>query len=162
MKKILVLIALALFFIACDYAKESTQFRPDVEITYINPVYWYTTPLDTTHYAEIEQIRFVARNSVDAYLKELVWAYYDVNDRCIFGPTEPLAIYGKINGIVDPEEVDTFILYNVSLPLDAVRSYLVAESLQSAKALLHFIVTDQYDMDKIDTATAWYGIYLLP
>ncbi len=148
-------------FIACDYAKESAKLKPDIEITYMNPVGWYTSVGDTTHYAVIEEIDFVPKNSVDCYLKELIWEYYDVYGNYIFGPTEPMAIYARLEGITDPEAVDTFKLLNISLPLDTVRRYLTSKGLQSAKTMLHFIVTDEY-FNSPDTTEAWFGIYLMP
>lgn len=162
MRKFLILLVFALAFIACDYAKEASELKPDIEITYINPLGWYTVLGDTILYATIEEIHFVPENSVDCYLKELVWEYYDVNDNCFFGPTDPLALYGKIEGIVDPCCVDTFILLGVSLPLDTIRTYLQTKNLQSAKALLHFIAVDEYSGDKYDTCTVWFGIYMMP
>ncbi len=161
MKKILVILAIMMVFIACDYAKESAKLKPDVEITYIHPMGWYTHTGDSTHYAVIDEIDFVAKNSVDCYLKELIWEYYDKNGNYIFGPAEPLAIYAKIKGITNPEAVDTFKLLNVNLPLDTVRRYLSTKHLQSAKAILHFVVMDEY-FKSIDTTDVWFGIYLMP
>jgi hypothetical protein len=159
MKRFLILLAVMVLFIACDYAKESVEMYPDIEITYMYPLGYYTCPADTNISAEIEEIKFVAENSIDCYLKELIWEYIDSNDNTFF-TSEPLAMYAKIEGKVDTGGVDTTILKNVYLPLDTVRTYLVKESLHSAKALLHFIAVDEYYGTRYDTCDAWFGIYM--
>ena len=121
MKKLMIVLMLVLIFVACDYAKESLELKPDIEVTYLNPVAWSTYTGDNLLNATIEEIHFVARNSVDSYLKEYYLEYYRMNDTLpFFGPTSPLAIYGKINGIVNPAAVDTFILLGVPVPLHPV------------------------------------------
>lgn len=159
MKKFLVLLIAVVLFIACDYTKEGLELKPDVEITYMNPIAWYTGVLDTTPVATIAEIYFVAENSIDCYLEKLVWEYYDENDSIFFGPDE-IALYGKIEGIVDPAAADTFILLNIQLPLAPVRNHLSAG--EAAQALLHFIVVDEYWGDRYDTVTVWFGFYMMP
>jgi len=158
MRMLLVIMFLGLTFIACDYAKEATELNPDIEITYMDPMGWYTVPGDTIAFATIEETHFVAENSMDCYLRELIFEYYDKNDNLIF-QSEPLALYAKINGKMSPTEADTFILYNVSLPLDTAVTYLTNNHLASVKALLHYVASDEY-FDKYDTTTVWFGIYM--
>jgi hypothetical protein len=160
MKKFLVFLLVAVVvYIACDYAKEGTSLRPDVRITYMNPIGWYTFEGDTTEVAQIEEIHFVADNSVDCYLQKLVWEYYTEDSVIFFGPDE-IALFGQIEGLVDPVSVDTFILENISLPLKPVRDSL--ETGDAAQALLHFYIVDEYWGDRYDTVTVWFGIYMMP
>lgn len=159
MKKFLVLLIAVVLFIACDYTKEGFELRPDVEITYMNPIAWYTSVIDTEIVATIDEIYFVAENSIDSYLDKMVWEYYDENDSIFFGPDE-IALFGKIEGIVDPALVDTFILLTISLPLAPVRNHLSTG--EAARALLHFIVVDEYWGDRYDTVTVWFGFYMMP
>lgn len=160
MKKFLVLLAAgAVLFVACDYTKEGVELKPDIEITYMNPVGWYTFAGDTVPVATILQIHFIAENSVDCYLDRLVWEYYNEAGEVFVGPDE-IALYGKIEGLVDPACVDTFILENVSLPLSPVRDSL--DTGEAARALLHFIAVDEYWGDRYDTVTVWFGIYMMP
>ncbi|KPJ71108.1 hypothetical protein AMJ52_09075 [candidate division TA06 bacterium DG_78] len=160
MKKFLVFLLVAVVvYIACDYAKEGTSLRPDVKITYMNPIGWYTYVGDTTVVATIEEIHFVAENSVDCFLDRLVWEYYTEGGDVFFGPDE-ISLYGQIEGLVDPASVDTFILQNISLPLQPVRDNLGTGD--AARALLHFYIVDEYWGDRYDTVTVWFGIYMMP
>ena len=159
MKKILVFLALVIMFIACNYATESIGLNPDIEITYLNPIGWITYPGDTTPWAVIEEIHFVAENSIDCYLTKMIWEYYDENNTMFFGPSE-ISLYAKIEGIVEPGCCDTFILYGIPVPLRPVYNHLSAD--QSARVLLHFVAVSEYDSGLLDTATAWYGIYMSP
>ena len=38
MKKFMILIVLAMIFVACDYASDSLALKPDIEITWVNPL----------------------------------------------------------------------------------------------------------------------------
>lgn len=162
MKKFLVLLVGSVLFIACDFAEESTELGPDIELVYMNPVAWTTWETDTMHYATIEEIAFVARNSVDAHIEKMVWEYYDANDNLYFGTFET-AIYLKIPGLVGGEcECDTVILLGVPLPLDTVRSYAYSQKIYDARAEMRFIATDDYGLDEADTVEAWFGFQITP
>jgi hypothetical protein len=157
MKKFMALALLVVIFIACDYAKESLELKPDIEVTWINPVAWTTFSGDTAAYALIEEIHFVAQNSVDSYLKEMYLEYYRTGDTLpYFGPTEPVAMYGKIEGLVTPSAVDTFILLGVPIPLGPVNDSLEAN--ETARVLLNFVAIDEYQ-ENADTTTIWFGIW---
>ncbi len=159
MKKFLALVVVAVLFVACDYATESAKLKPDLEITWMNPIGWYTALEDTTSTALIEEIHFVAENSVDCYVKKLVWEYYDEDDNVFYGPDE-IALYLKIQGKTDPTCCDTAILYGVRLPLAPIRDHLSPG--EAANALLHFIAVDEYYGERYDTVTVWFGIYMMP
>ena len=159
MKKFLVLIPLIALFIACDYASEAVEVRPDIEITWVDPLATTTYDGDTLLTANIEEIHFIAENSVDCYLTKMIWEYYDTDDNLFYGPDE-VALYAKIEGIVEPELVDTFILLNVPVPLDPVRDEL--DMGQSAKVLLRFVAVDEYTESEYDTCDAWFGVYMIP
>ena len=75
------------------------------------------------------------------------------------GPYE-VALYYKINGIVDPLCIDTALLANVPIPLLSVWNNIDPGS--SARVLLRFIAVDEYFGSRYDTATVWYGIYMWP
>ena len=157
MKILMAFIMLAFAFIACDYASDAFDLKPDIEITWVNPVAWSTYGGDTLANATIEEIHFVAQNSVDSYLKEMYLEYYRTGDTLpYFGPTEPVAMYGKIEGIVNPAAVDTFILLGIPIPLQPVNDSL--EGNETAKVLLHFVAMDEYSENE-DTATIWFGIW---
>ena len=157
MKKLMALAVLALSFVACDYAEDAFDLKPDIEITWLNPVAWTTYGGDSLANALIDEIHFVPQNSVDSYLKEMYLEYYRTGDTLpYFGPTEPIAIYGKIEGIVTPNAVDTFILLNVPIPLHPVNDSLEAN--ETARVLLHFVAIDEYQ-ENADTATIWFGIW---
>ncbi len=148
---------LALTFVACDYAEDAFDLKPDIEITWINPVAWTTGTGDSLANALIEEIHFVAQNSVDSYLKEMYLEYYRTGDTLpYYGPTEPVAMYGKIEGIVDPCCVDTFILLGIPIPLDPVNDSLEANA--TARVLLNFVAIDEYE-ENTDTTTIWFGIW---
>jgi hypothetical protein len=147
---------LALAFIACDYATDAFDLKPDIEITWINPVAWSIYPEDTV--ATIQEIHFVAQNSIDSYLKEMYLEYYATGDTVPFyGPTDPIAMYGKIEGIVDPELVDTFMLLNIPIPLEPAKNYLAMN--ETAEVLMNFVVIDEYQ-ENADTTTVWFGLWM--
>jgi hypothetical protein len=158
MKKFLVLIPLIALFIACDYASEAVKLKPDIEITWIDPLATTTFDGDSTSYFTIAEIHFVAKNSVDCYLTKMLWEYYDENDYLFYGPDE-IPLYAKIEGIVDPSEVDTFIILNIPVFLEPVRDEL--NEGQSAKVLLRFVAVDEYSETEYDTCDTWFGVYMV-
>jgi hypothetical protein len=158
MKKFMILILLAMIFVACDYAKDSLELKPDIEITWINPVAWYTWQGDSTYAAEISEIYFVAENSIDSYLSEFTIDYYS-DDTTIFYSVPPVAIYGKIEGIAQQGVVDTFILENIWVPLEPVRNNIGTN--EAARALLRFVAVDEI-FENTDTAEVWFGIWMVP
>ncbi len=158
MKKALAILTIALLFVACDFAKESVELKPDIEITSINPV---AAPVDEGGFAEIEEIKFVAKNSVDCTIKQMVWEYYTKDGTKFLGPFE-IPIYMKIKGLVEPAEADTFILESVPLPIDTVLIYLINNNTYEAKAQLYFIAYDDYNMGRADTAECQFGLYRNP
>lgn len=157
--KILVLFGLIILFAACDYASDNLELAPDIEVVHINPHGTYTSMGDTIPAAIIEEIKFVAENSVDCYLDKLVWEYYDEDGNMFDGPYE-IALYYKINGIVDPACVDTSELLNVPIPFLPVWNNIDPGS--SARVLLHFIAVDEYFGSRYDTCTIWFGIAMWP
>jgi hypothetical protein len=158
MKKFMILLVLVMIFVACDYAKESLELKPDIEITWINPVAWYTRQGDSLYAAPIDEIYFVAENSIDSYLKEFTIDYY-ADDTTIFYSVPPVPVYGKIKGIVQPSVVDTFILENIWVPLEPARNYLGPN--EAARALLRFVAIDEI-FENTDTAEVWFGIWMVP
>ena len=161
MKKIFVLLALAaVIFIACDYASESVEIKPDIEIPWVNPMAAATSSGDTCFVTYIQEIYFVAENSVDSYLYGYLMEYYDIDGNLFHGPTE-IPLYMKIPGIVDPACVDTHMLLMVPLPLQPVWDNIPDG--EAARVLLHFIAIDEYfGGENADTCTIWFGIYMLP
>ena len=159
MKKFLVLLATAVFFIACDYATENVGLSPDVECTYMNPIGWYVSLGDTLNTAGPIEFHFVPETSIDCYLTNMRWEYVDAGGARIGGPYE-MALYMKIEGKIEdaPECCDTFKLYNISLPLGPVVSHLSPG--QSAEALIDFVFVDEYLGDKYDTASVWFGFHM--
>ena len=158
MKKFMALALLVIVFMACDYASEALEFKPDIEVVFMNPIGWYTSPFDTTVVAVIEQIKFVAENSVDCYLREVTWEYVDTNDSTFYVGA-PLALYAKIEGLVG-ECCDTTTIENLALPLQPARDHLGGDN-AAARAYLHFVAEGEYDPEQTDTCTVWFGIYLL-
>ncbi len=156
MKKFMILVGLVVIFVACDYATDSLALKPDIEITWLNPLAWPTYAGDSLYAAPISEIHFVAENSLDSYLKDYTIEYY-ISDSMVYGPTAPLAIYGKIHGIVEQGVVDTFILLNVPVPLAPARDRLSSGG--TARALLRFVAIDEY-FENTDTADVWFGIYM--
>jgi hypothetical protein len=159
MKKFMALMLLVIIFIACDYAKESLELRPDIMITWINPVATATYPGDSIETAMIEEIHFVARNSIDSYLKEFTIAYYRDDTVLYYGPSDPIPIYGMIPGIVSYPVVDTFKLLNIPIPLGPAQDSL--EPNEAARVLLRFVAMDEL-FEETDTAEVWYGIWSIP
>lgn len=160
MRKILVLSFIALLFVACNFAKNAAKFKPDIVVTGIDPISNYVAPGGGT--TTIAVVGFKPRNSIDAYMKGFTFTYYDVNNTVIYGPSELFPLYIKIDGIVDPDSVDSVAVINLQLPTDTVATYLINNNLYSAKAQLYFIFTDQYEMGTSDTAMCWFGLYRLP
>ncbi|MCX7994423.1 MAG: hypothetical protein N3A65_01450 [candidate division WOR-3 bacterium] len=158
MRKILAIMAAVMLFVACDFARESVELKPDIEVTFINPV---AAPVDGGGFAEIEEIKFVAKNSVDCTVKQVVWEYYAKDGTRFFGPFE-IPIYVKVQGIVEPAEVDTSILENMPLPVDTVLIYLTSTNTYEAKAQISFIAYDDYYGTRTDTAQCQFGLYRNP
>lgn len=158
MKKIFALMLGAILFIACDFAKESVELKPDIEVTFITPV---AAPVDEGGTADIDEIHFVAKNSVDCTVDRMIWEYYAIDGTRFLGPFQ-IPIYMKVKGIVDPAEVDTSILENVPLPIDTVLTYLISTNTYEAKAKLYFVAYDDYGMSRADTAEFWFGLYRNP
>jgi len=158
MRRIFSLLTVVLLFVACDFAKESVKLKPDIEVTYINPV---AAPVDAGGTVEIEKIDIVAKNSVDCTIERMIWEYYAIDGTRFLGPFQ-IPIYVKIKGIVDPAKVDTSILENVPLPVDTVLTYLVNTNTYEAKAKLSFVAYDDYNMGRADTADFWFGLYRNP
>ncbi|MEO0095269.1 MAG: hypothetical protein ABIL46_02185 [candidate division WOR-3 bacterium] len=158
MRRILAIMAVVLLFVACDFARESVKLKPDIEITFINPV---AAPVDEGGIVSIDEIHFVAKNSVDCTVEKVLWEYYTKDDVRFFGPFE-ISVYMKVKGIVDPAEVDTSILENVPLPVDTVLIYLVNNNLYEAKAKISFVAYDDYYGTRTDTAECQFGLYRNP
>lgn len=158
MKKFLVLLALVGIFIACDYASEAVETKPDIEVVWMDPMAAGTSIGDTTAYANIEEVKIVARNSVDCYLFKLVYEYYN-NDTLFYEPFE-ISLYTKINGIVDECEACTTTIENVPVPLGPVRNNL--EMGQSARVLLRWIAVGEYFDTEYDTSDSWFGVLMIP
>ncbi len=158
MKKILALLAGVFLFIACDFAKESVKLKPDIEVTFITPV---AAPVDSGGFADIDEIHFVAINSVDCTVERMIWEYYDISGTRFFGPFQ-IPIYMKVKGIVDPAVVDTSILENVPLPIDTVLTYLISTDTYEAEAKLYFVAYDEYYGTRSDTAEFRFGLYRNP
>ncbi|HEX7320462.1 MAG TPA: hypothetical protein VF399_08930 [bacterium] len=159
MKKLLVLMFLGLAFIACDYAKEAVELNPDIEITWINPIGWYTYPGDSSS-AQISDVYFVNENSLDCYLRELIYEYSDVYGSTPFFRSEPFPLYAKVEGIVERPYVDTTIINNLRLPLGHARTHMTDNGTHSVRALLKFVYSDEL-FEAYDTATVWFGIYMI-
>ncbi|MGQ9701664.1 MAG: hypothetical protein ACUVQT_04325 [bacterium] len=158
MKKILALMLGAILFVACDFAKESVEFKPDIEVTFITPV---AAPVDSGSEVTIEEIDFVAKNSVDCTINRMIWEYYTIDGTRFFGPFQ-IPIYRKVKGIVNPAEVDTSKLENVPLPVDTVLTYLINTNTYEAEAKLYFVASDDYGMGHADTAEFRFGLYRSP
>ncbi len=158
MKKFMILVVLVMIFVACDYAKDSLELKPDIEITWIYPVACYISPGCTSAVAEIDEIYFIAENSIDSYLREYTIDYY-ADDTSVVYSTAPVPVYGKIEGIVSPSVVDTFILEKVWVPLGPAMNQLSPN--ESMRALLRFVAIDEY-FENTDTAEVWFGIYMVP
>jgi len=161
MKKFMILMVSAMIFLACDYTEESLKYKPDIEVVYMNPIGWYTCPGDTVDLAEIDEIKFVATNSVDCYIRQVIWEYVDVEGDTFY-VGEPFALYAKIEGLTVQGQVDTTTIENLGLPLVPARNHLIANNLEAANVQLHFIAESEYDPEKTDTCDAWFGIYLIP
>ncbi len=158
MRKVLAIMMVALLFVGCDFARESVKLKPDIEITFVNPV---AAPIDTGGIVNIDEIHFVAKNSVDCTVEKVLWEYYTKDDVRFFGPFE-VSVYMKVKGIVEPAEVDTSILENLPLPVDTVLNYLVNNNLYEAKAKISFVAYDDYYGTRTDTADCLFGLYRNP
>jgi hypothetical protein len=158
MKKFLVLLAVVGIFVACDYASEAVETKPDIEVVWIDPLGTATWDGDSVIWANIDEVKIVARNSVDCYLSKLVYEYY-FNDTLFYDPFE-IALYAKISGIVDECEACTTTIENVPVPLGPVRDNL--EMGQSAEVMLRFIAVGEYFDTEYDTSDAWFGILMIP
>ncbi len=165
MKKILALMACLLIFVACDFARESMKVKPDIEITYINPLGAYIdVSLQRGDTVAIKEIHFVAKNSVDCTTDRMIIEYYSSDGTSrFFGPVN-IPIYVKIKGITDPKDVDTTKIENIPLPIDTVIGYMLNPNSPSidAKAVLQFVAYDDYGEGTCDTATCWFGFYRSP
>lgn len=158
MKRILILLCVIALYIACDYATESTNMYPDVEIVHMNPIGWYTSAADTNPSASIDTTYFVAENSIDCYLSKLIWMYQDENGSTFAGPEE-ISLYMKVNGKT-ATETDTAILLGIQIPLLPVWQNIQPGS--QCRVQLNYVFVDEYWGDHTDTAIAWYGIYMWP
>jgi hypothetical protein len=157
MRKLLVLAILGVASISCDFATDSVALKPDLEITFVNPV---ANPAGGQ--VVIQEIDFTPMNSVDCTIDRLELEYWDLEaDTRFVGPFE-IPIYMYIPGRVHPEKADTFALENVPLETDTVLNYLIANDRYEAKALLSFIAYDNYDQEWADTVTCWFGLYRAP
>jgi hypothetical protein len=106
-------------------------------------------------------VNFEPKNSIDAYLKGAVFTCTDANGGLIYGPTELLPIYLAVPGIVVPDTIPSASLIGVLIPrVDTVYTELVTRNLHSASVKIDFIFTDQYEMNTLDTASAWFGLYV--
>lgn len=160
MKKILILASVVGLFLACDYAQDAVKMKPDIEITGIQPLASYTFIGDTAASATIDEVTFVPENSVDCYLDKLIWEYLDGAGNRFYGPEE-IPMYMKIEGKKDSLEVDSFYVNNIYLPLFPVHQN-IGEG-ECARVQLNFIFIDEYfGGGSSDTASAWYGIYMVP
>ncbi len=158
MKKFLVLLGVVGIFVACDYASEAVETKPDIEVVWMDPIGASTSAFDTTTFIAIEEIRLVAENSVDCYITKCLLEYYH-EDTLFYGPDE-FPLYAKINGIVDNEIVDTTTIENLPVPLAPVRYNLTMG--QSARVMLRFIAVGEYFDTEYDTADCWFGVYMIP
>lgn len=159
MKKFLVLLGVVVMFMACDYASESVELSPDVEITFMDPLAETVSKADTLGGSTAAiSVTFVPENSVDCYLTKCIWEYYQEGE-LFFGPQE-LPLYLKVYGKVNSEDTCTYTVHGLILPTEPVAERL--EYGESAEARLYFVFVDEYWGSRTDTATAWYGFYLWP
>ena len=158
MKKFLVLLAVVGIFVACDYASEAVETKPDIEVVYMNPIGSVTWIGDTLTAATIEEVKIIPRNSVDCYLVKLVYEYY-FNDSLFYDPFE-IALFSKITGIVDECDACTTTIENVPVPLGPVRTHL--QMGQSANVMLRWIAVGEYFDTEYDTSDAWFGVLMIP
>jgi hypothetical protein len=159
MKKFLVLLGAVAMFIACDYATESTNLYPDVEIISIDPLAQYVTKAETLGGTTGPiTVTFIPENSVDCYLTKCVWEYYDQAGDLFYGPQE-IALYLKIEGRVGDSVCEASVK-DIVMPTEPVADRL--EYGESAKALLSFIFVDEYWGSREDTATTWFVFYMWP
>jgi hypothetical protein len=161
MKKFMILAVLLAIFVACDYAKESLKNRPDVEVVFITPLGYYIVPGELPELMGIDTLKFVANNSVDSYLREVIWEYVDTEGNTFY-TGDPFALYVKLEGLVNNVAIDTAKILNLGLPLLPAFNYLIDPSTpNAARAYLHFIFESEYDPEQTDTCDTWYGIYLV-
>ena len=156
MKKIFAVLFLALLFISCDMASDAVALKPDIEVTFVNPV--AACVEDTVVITEID---ITARNSIDSYINKMVWEYYDKAGNLFFGPFE-IAMHLQVPGLISPEEADTVTLLNVPLPRDTVLIYLINTSQYEARAHIGLVAVDEYQMSTSDTAWFDFGLYRNP
>lgn len=158
MKKIFPVLFLALLLIGCDMASDAVKLKPDIEVTFVNPV---AACVDSGSIATISEIKIVARNSVDSEIRDMVWVYYDRNGTQFFGPFE-IAMHLQVPGLIGPEEADTVGLENIPLPADTVLVYLFNTNQYEARAHIGLIAYDEYEMSATDTAWFDFGLYRNP
>ncbi len=162
MKKIFAVLFLALLFINCDMASDAVALKPDIEVTFVNPVAASVDPDTTgTNTAVISEIDVTARNSIDSYINKMVWEFYDKGGNLFFGPFE-IAMHLQVPGIISPEEADTVTLLNVPLPADTVYIYLLNTNQWEARAHIGLVAVDEYQMSTSDTAWFDFGLYRNP
>lgn len=158
MRKIFAVLFLALLFVGCDMATDAAKLKPDIEVTWVNPV---AACVDSGGFATIKEIKIVARNSVDAQIEKMIWEYYDKNGNQFLSPFE-IAMHLQVPGMLSPEEVDTVGLENVPLPIDTVLIYLLNTQQYEARAKIGLVAFDEYQMSTSDTAWFWFGLYRNP
>lgn len=154
MRKFLMLLSLILLFVACMVINQ-----PDIEITRISPLASPVSP--GSRMASAETVAVVPKNSVDCYLTEVTWEFYDVSGKMFYRAPEPIPIFVRIKGIVEPAEVETTYIYGIQFPIEPVINYFKQTSHISAEAHIKFVAVDEYTEEKTDTADAWLGLYLM-
>jgi len=158
MRKILVLSLFALMFIACNFATDAAKLKPDLEVTFINPLAATLYVADTASgtSVSIESIKFEPRNSVDATVTKIIIDYRDESGSVFYGPFE-MAIYMKIPGIVYPDSITTYSILNIPLAADKVANHMLQNNLLVTKTYIGLVSEDDYGMGKTDTAWVWFG-----
>lgn len=154
MKKFLVLLSLMILLISCS--KEDI-FAPDIEAIKIEPLGYYI--IDAVRAVPINTVTFVARNSVDAHIIGLTWEFYTSDSTLIYAAPEPFPMSVKVEGLVDPECVDTTYIYDIWIQTDTLSSYLINNDLMSAEIKYRFIVQADYSPEYYDTVDISLGIY---
>jgi hypothetical protein len=132
MRKILVLSLFALMFIACNFATDAAKLKPDLEVTFINPL------AATLYVADTVSGTSVSIESIE------------------FEPFE-MAIYMKIPGIVYPDSITTYSILNIPLAADKVARHMLQNNLLVTKTYIGLVSEDDYGMGKTDTAWVWFG-----
>ena len=159
MKRLILVVAAIIFIVvACDFYEEHAP-SPDIEILKLSPL--ARGVFQGMEEIVIDEVIFVARNSVDGIVNSFYCEYYtSEGDREVAPRSDPISVHFKIRGLIDTvSPAETTYVYDLPIPIGPAVDYMFSPDGRNIYVKLYMTITDAYGHGKIDTTWAKFGLF---